>query len=78
MEQLAGMFSIKQYSTLILPQGLQVVWSNDNKGLAINGDGIPLQPPGGVSGVPGAQPLLPNTMDPTRQQSPYQGKKVVL
>ncbi|XP_020903049.1 single-stranded DNA-binding protein 3 isoform X6 [Exaiptasia diaphana] len=34
---------------------------------------MPGQPPGGVSGVPGAQPLLPNTMDPTRQQSPYQG-----
>ncbi|KXJ12809.1 single-stranded DNA-binding protein 3 isoform X1 [Exaiptasia diaphana] len=51
-------------------QGLQLVWSNE-KGFAINGDS--LQPPGGVSGVPGAQPLLPNTMDPTRQQSPYQG-----
>jgi len=34
---------------------------------------VVFQPPGGVSGVPGAQPLLPNTMDPTRQQSPYPG-----
>ncbi|XP_032235753.1 single-stranded DNA-binding protein 3 isoform X3 [Nematostella vectensis] len=33
---------------------------------------MPGQP--GVTGVPGAQPLLPSTMDPTRQQSPYQGQ----
>ncbi|XP_068732548.1 single-stranded DNA-binding protein 3-like isoform X2 [Montipora capricornis] len=35
---------------------------------------IPGQPPGGVAGVPGAQPLLPSTMDPTRQPGSYQGQ----
>ncbi|XP_068727522.1 single-stranded DNA-binding protein 3-like isoform X6 [Montipora capricornis] len=32
------------------------------------------QPPGGVAGVPGAQPLLPSTRDPTRQPGSYQGQ----